>query len=293
LILKAEKSELYSYKWTDGSTKPTLNATNEGIYGVEVMFGRCRASDSIDIVFFNKEAGKIIDTVSCTNQLRLAPDLRGVKTYKWSNGSADTAITVTKPSSYQVLMSNGKCVVSWFNNVVFKTRPIVNLGRDTVICQDLKKGSILLKAGEQSSASFGWQDGSNKPTFEVKQTGSYSVYAENECGNATGVVFIDMKNCYEIYVPTAFTPNNDGQNEILQVYPNANIKKILRFNIFDRWGNMVFNAANFMQDDAAKFAWDGRFNGKTLNPSVFVYFIEFETVDGHSLIQKGDVTLVR
>jgi gliding motility-associated-like protein len=293
LILRAETSPLYSYKWNDGSTNPTLKVFKEGIYGVEVMFGQCRASDSTDIFFYNKEAGKIVEAISCTPQFLIEPNLRHTKTYKWSTGSNNASIIVSKSSSYQVIMSNGKCAVSWFYNLQFKKKPIVNLGKDTLICQDIKKGSLLLKGGEQGVANYIWQDSSNNPTFEVKGSGTYSVYAENECGNAQDDITVFMQNCYEIYVPTAFSPNNDGQNETLQVFPTANIKKILRFDIYDRWGNMVYNATNFMQDEAQKFAWDGRFKGKPLQPNVFVYMLEYETTDGHKLVQKGDVTLVK
>jgi gliding motility-associated-like protein len=293
LLLKAEKSPLYSYKWNDGSTNSTLKVFKEGIYGVEVTFGQCRASDSTDIFFYNKEAGKIIDTISCTPQYLIAPNLRHTKTYKWTTGSADTAITVSKSSSYQVVMSNGKCAVSWFYNLQFKKTPVVNLGVDTLICQDIKKGALLLKGGEQGFANYRWQDGTTNPTFAVNGSGKYSVFAENECGFAQDDITVFMQNCYEIYVPTAFSPNSDGQNETLQIFPNANIKRIMRFDIYDRWGNMVYNASNFMQDETPKFAWDGRFKGKPLQPNVFVYMLEYETTDGHKLVQKGDVTLVK
>jgi gliding motility-associated-like protein len=293
LTLKAEKSPLYAYKWTDGSTKPQLKITKDGLYGVEVMFGKCRASDSITITYFNKDAGKIFDTLSCVSPFKLTPILRGVKTYKWLNGSADSSITVSKSSNYQVVMSNGKCVVSWFYNLGFKKKPSVSLGKDTLLCQDLRRAEILLKAGISDGTKYLWQDNSALPQYQVKTTGKYSVKASNECGEATDEIDVTIKNCYEIFVPTSFSPNNDGVNETFQVYPTQNIRKILRFNVFDRWGNLVYAANNFMQDDASKNAWDGTFNGKALTPNVFAYFIEMETTEGAVVMQKGDVTLMR
>ena len=293
LILKAEKSPLYTYKWLDGSTNPTQKATNEGIYGVEVKFGNCRATDSIDIAIFNKEPGKIIDTISCILQFPITPPLRGVKSYKWSTGSTDSTLITSKSSNYQVLMSNTKCVVSWFYNLTFKKIPILALGKDTLLCQDLKRAELLLRAGAADDAHYLWQDGSILPTFQAKTTGQYSVKASNECGAQADEINITIKNCYEIFVPTSFSPNNDGVNETFRVYPTQNIRKVLRFNIYNRWGNQMFSAANFMQDDAEKNGWDGTFNGKVLNPNVYVYFVEYETAEGAILVQQGDVTLVR
>lgn len=293
MTLKAEKSPLYSYKWTDGSTKPQLKITNEGVYGVEVMFGKCRATDSLDLLHFNREPGKIQDTISCVLSFKISPILRGVKTYKWSTGSTDSSITVSKSSNYQVVMSNTKCVVSWFYNLDFKKMPVVNFGADTLLCQDLKRAEILLKAGVADGTKYVWQDSSTLPIFQVKTSGNYAVKATNECGEAADDINVTIKSCYEIFIPTSFSPNNDGVNETFQVYPTQNIRKVLRFNIFDRWGNVMHSADNFMQDEASKNSWDGTFKGKALMPNVFAYFVEFETLEGEIILQKGDVTLLR
>ena len=293
LILRAEKSALYTYKWSDGSSNPTYKATTEGVHSVEVKFGNCRATDSIDIAIFNKDPGKIFDTISCILQFPLKPNLKGVKSYRWSTGSTDSMITISKSSNYQVVMSNTKCVVSWFYNMTFKSVPRFNLGNDTLLCQDLKRAELLLKAGFADGTNYTWQDSSKLPTFQAKTTGKYTVVAKNECGEDRDEINLTIKNCYDIFIPTSFSPNGDALNETFKVYPTQNIRKILRFNIFDRWGNLMFTASNFMQDEAEKNAWDGTYNGKALNPSVFIYFVEMETVDGAILMQKGDVTLMR
>jgi gliding motility-associated-like protein len=293
LILKAEKSTYYAYKWNTGSNRPEITVRQDGIYGVEVTFGKCKASDSTNIQIFNKEPGKIHDTIICTPSLNIKPILRGVTTYKWGSGSTDSSITVSKSSNYQVVMSNNKCVVSWFYNLTFKKLAVLNLGKDTVLCQDLKRAELLLKAGDADDTYYEWQDGSTPPQYQVKKTGHYTLKAINECGEARDEIDVVIKNCYEVFVPTSFSPDNDGVNETFQVYPTQNIRKILRFNVFDRWGNLVYAASNFMQDDAVKNGWDGTFKGKTLAPTVFVYFIEMETTEGAVVMQKGDVTLMR
>ena len=293
LKLQAELSPLYSYKWTDGSTRPTLDVVNEGIYGVEVSFGKCIAGDTIDVAIFNKTQGKILDTVICTPQYRISGKLRGAKFYKWNTGIADSVLTVSKSGTYNLLANNGKCYVSHDFDLRFKIIPIVELGKDTIICQDFGRKSLLLIGGVKAEATYQWQDNSDKNTFQVRETGIYTVKASNECGETTDALKVDIKNCYEVFVPNAFSPNGDSFNETLSVFPSENITKVNQFSIFDRWGNIVFSATNFMQTEVSKYAWDGRFNNKSLSPDVFVYFIEFVTTDGHVLMQKGDVTLMR
>jgi hypothetical protein len=70
------------------------------------------------------------------------------------------------------------------------------------------------------------------------------------------------------------------------------LDEITLFTIFDRWGNMVFQADHFKPNDP-QFAWDGKKNGQLLNPGVFVYQLEAVYIDGSKEEKYGSVTLVR
>lgn len=86
-------------------------------------------------------------------------------------------------------------------------------------------------------------------------------------------------------VPTAFSPNNDGNNDFLFVY-GGQIQS-LSFDIYDRWGVNVFSTTS--QDDG----WDGTFNGKNVASGVYVYRLRVTFDDGDVDNMKGDITLVR
>jgi len=62
--------------------------------------------------------------------------------------------------------------------------------------------------------------------------------------------------------------------------------------IFDRWGNMVFQAKNFLPDDPTN-SWDGKRDGEEMNPDVFAYRMMARFKDGKIELRNGDVTLVR
>ena len=105
--------------------------------------------------------------------------------------------------------------------------------------------------------------------------------------------YLTVNTTKEVYIPNAFSPNEDGYNELFMIYGNtAQIEQVNTFQIYDRWGELVFLAKNFMPNDPA-FGWDGRFNNKKLNPAVFVYFAEIEFIDGNTIMFEGDVTLVK
>lgn len=95
-----------------------------------------------------------------------------------------------------------------------------------------------------------------------------------------------------VYVPTVFSPNQDGINDIFYVQTNAEISIVSAIRIYDRWGDVVFEAFDVAPNDPAA-GWNGTFRGKPMNPEVFVYWIEALTVKQKTITVTGDVTIVR
>ena len=68
--------------------------------------------------------------------------------------------------------------------------------------------------------------------------------------------------------------------------------EIVQFNIYDRWGNLIFNVENGDPENPAS-SWDGRFNGQSVQAGVYVYMIEVLLVDNTTTFKKGSLTLLR
>ena len=100
------------------------------------------------------------------------------------------------------------------------------------------------------------------------------------------VVFINSK-CEDpyVYVPNAFSPNGDGENDILYVR-GRNITD-LYFAIFNRWGEKVFETKD------QSIGWDGNFRNRNSDPAVFDYYLKYFCEDNKQYFQKGNVTLIR
>lgn len=88
-----------------------------------------------------------------------------------------------------------------------------------------------------------------------------------------------------VFVPNAFTPNQDSENDLLRVRGN-HIEK-LTFVIYDRWGEKMF------ETDDQNYGWDGNFKGKPLDPAVFVYYLQMTCKDRQQYFEKGNITLIR
>lgn len=94
-----------------------------------------------------------------------------------------------------------------------------------------------------------------------------------------------------VFVPNVFSPNNDGDNDTFLVGTTKSIK-LVSTKIFDRWGNFIFGSEDTFKSLSAN-SWDGSFNGDFADIGVYVYFLEFEYVNGDRVSKEGTVQLVR
>lgn len=154
---------------------------------------------------------------------------------------------------------------------------------------------------EASFTQMNWDDAATlscadclTPYARPTETTMYhiQVVSENGC-EADAWINVLVNRQFPVYFPNAFSPNNDGVNDIF--YPIAelgSVTKIHQFHIFDRWGTAVYSGNDFAANDP-RHGWDGTKAGEKMNPAVFVYFAEIEFADGRIDIFKGDVMLIR
>ncbi|MFT5832571.1 MAG: gliding motility-associated-like protein [Cognaticolwellia sp.] len=111
---------------------------------------------------------------------------------------------------------------------------------------------------------------------------------ENGCKNIDTIsILIRQFECElpYIFIPNAFTPNNDGNND--EFFVRANSIAEVYLAVYNRWGQKVFETNNLNQ------GWDGTFNGMPLEPDVFGYYLEIECFNGFKQFKKGNVALIR
>ena len=133
-----------------------------------------------------------------------------------------------------------------------------------------------------------------QPTVISNKSQTYQVVVtdQNNCITQASIQ-IEVKEHSDVYLPTAFSPNQDGQNDIFYVEVNASsVHKINRFHIYDRYGNMVFSRTDFLPNGTTN-GWNGEYQGQLLPNGVYVYWVEVELVDGALARYNGSVGLVR
>lgn len=122
----------------------------------------------------------------------------------------------------------------------------------------------------------------------VDETTNYMVFITNgACTKSANVIVKSYAFvCGEpyVFVPNAFSPNGDGENDIL--YVEGPFEEMI-FRIYDRWGELVFESKE------RSLGWDGRYKGKALDPDVYDYYLDVKCVNDEQTIVKGNITLLR
>lgn len=209
-------------------------------------------------------------------------------------GIQSTVYTATLSDSTGCLSNSSSATL----NVNVKSLPIVNAGPDATY----PKGTTYSFTPTYSNnvTSYLWTPSdllscSNCafPSGISKRSQNYIIQVTSDSGCvATDSVniFIECKYA-NLFIPTAFTPNNDNLNDIF--YPvTIGIKTITKFIIFDRRGQVMYEASNFSPNDT-NFGWNGKFKGSDQSPGSYVYILEALCDVGEKLFKKGTVLLLR
>ena len=217
-----------------------------------------------------------------------------------SGAATDTAVVrPTETTTYTVLVTNNElgCTQELSTEVVvnvFEPFPvIVTADPDSITITQ----PVQLTVNQPSNFGYSWSSSTgeavdnifNPVVFPSGNPTTYTVTVTNEAGcTAVASVTIGVADpaCDEtdIFIPNAFTPNNDGVNDVLFV--RSNFISTMDLHIYNRWGEQVF------QTNDVNIGWDGTFNGKRLAPDVYGYYMNISCPNEKSHSQKGNITLL-
>jgi hypothetical protein len=197
------------YLWSTGAQDNTLTVMESGEYALEITINGCTALDEIMVTFQGVEPFDLgDDTTICEGETTtLTAPIEG--DYLWSTGSSESAISVGEEGWYVLEIFEGECGTSDSLFVFVDPLPQFSLGADTVICDT---ASIVLDAFVDG-ATYLWSNGSEYPSIEVFEAGTYSVIvAANGC-SAEDEITLGLINC-------SLSTSLEILESIFQVYPN-------------------------------------------------------------------------
>jgi gliding motility-associated-like protein len=128
--------------------------------------------------------------------------------------------------------------------------------------------------------------------FKNLKRGAYRVIVEDPKGCRATVEAAIKSDC-TIFMPSIFSPNGDGQNDVLSIFGNAeDVEKILVYQIYNRWGGLVFSNPNITLNDKTS-GWDGKLHDQVLPNDVFICVVKVQMKNGEILQKTGDVVLTK
>jgi gliding motility-associated-like protein len=213
-----------------------------------------------------------------------------------ASSTAQNPATVCYPSAgtftVRLIASNSST-----SDTVIKTItvvvPTLSAGPDVVIAPG---GSTQLNAtGNVTSFSWSPATGLNNPSISnpiasPSVTTTYMVTGSdsNNCPASSAVtvnVEVPEAPCGETFVPTGFSPNGDGENDIECVMGSCIVS--MTFSVYDRWGEKVFESSDQLQ------CWDGKHRGQYMNTGIYVYHLKATLKNGDEINTKGNINLIR
>ena len=268
----------------------------------------CSNRDSVLITVIQPVSVQVVaDTFVCIGS-SLQLNATGADSYQWIGNTSSLSNTnianpVATPASNVVYTVVGKDANNCFSDTVkvkvtVQPLPTVNAGADRVVLTGSKVEIKTTNSPDVVSWLWSPADYLNCSTCKnvvstPKSDIQYIVTATSKWGcKRSDSVAITLKcNELAVHIPTAFTPNNDGLNEIF--YPmGAGVKIVKELRIFNRWGELVFENKNFNLNISST-GWNGMYKGEHAPPGTYVYATTMICDTGEEFSLKGTVTLIR
>ena len=285
----------YAYMWNNGSTAASVNGLSGGSYTVTVM--DASGCELVLSSLLNEPAAPQLqlgpDIYICAPTYALTTGLGAPNVFLWNEGSVTSDIMVTQSGNYSVTVTdeNG-CSVTDEVNVQLFDSVSVSLPEEYVIYQGQSVTLSPVVTGGSGIGSWVWTPGGNlncstcsvvvsSPVTDIRYVVTYT--DQSGC-LAIEEVLIKVEGS-GLYIPDAFTPNGDGQNDVFGVYGRG-IRGV-EWRVFNRWGEKVYETRNPAD------GWDGVYNGKLQPVGVYVYYALVTFESGKTESYQGSVTLIR
>jgi gliding motility-associated-like protein len=290
------------------TTMPTITVSDSIDYKVVL---RHIASGCIDSLVFKPKVTKpFVFTVKAPEQLcqdtptevTLTITNPSDYTYDWTpkdcvasgGNSINPKIKISKDKTLTVKVTNKVSGCSQSMNVNVKAAAKVDVTIDAIPDLTIFEGESvdLLIKNPINTNKYVWSTGSTNTTIKVSPvlttTYSATVTDRNGCiGVDQATVTVRNAKCDEtdVYLPNAFSPNNDGNNDVFRL--RSNFIDEMELIIYNRWGQEIFKTKDDQQ------GWDGTFKGEELPPDAYAYFLRVICINKEVYTKRGNVNLLR
>jgi gliding motility-associated-like protein len=277
-----------SYLWNNGTSSQKTTVKNAGSYSVVGITAEgCKSYDTVRVVnVFSNPIVYLDHSGSLCEGTTRVLDAGSFSSYLWNNGSRLRTLTISDIGMYVVEVSDNNGCIGRDSTTLTTLLPLPKgfLPMDTAVCS---YGSFELRAPNGYSAYF-WNNGASASSITIRQPGVYWLQVKDN-NNCTGkdTIVVNPKDCMKgFYIPSAFTPNGDGRNDIFRPMLFGNVKRY-QFAVYNRWGEVIYLTTELSK------GWNGKFDSSTQDTNVFVWSCTFQLEGEEIKTEKGTVVLIR
>lgn len=284
-IMLFQNNPQYSNLWSTGSSSSNIWVNSPGIYYLDASLQGCTERDSIVISYFsltNLSLGPDKHICSDTSVALLEANIQG-QSYLWSSGETTPSIIGHADSTYMLqVIDQNNCILRDTISII-SHNTIIDLGKDISACMG---EAFLLNAKQENFTQYLWSTGSNNASIYANKAGEYAVSTLDVYGCiSSDTIIISLENC-NLYIPNAFTPDDDDLNPHFKAIAE-NLTEF-KLEIFNRWGELIFESSDIL------YGWDGTYQGQASPVGIYTYKLTYRNAIEKDLIVKyGQVTLIR
>ena len=287
----------FTYNWNNGQTSPTATALGPGTYTVTITDAAgCTKTQSVSVTSNSTLTVSISSTqsgCSANNGTATATASNGspAYTYSWSNGQNAQTATGLAAGTYTATVTDANgCTKTQIATVTQTPGPVATANASPTLVTAGSSSTLTATGG----GTYQWSPATGlscttcaNPVATPGQTTNYCVIVTNanNCSDSACVLITIDIPCGNIYLPNAFSPNNDLENDWECVMGNC--VSTMHIIIYNRWGEKVFESSD------QNLCWDGTFRGKQLDSAVFDYHLEVTLLTGEKIFKKGNISLLR
>lgn len=276
------------YVWSTGSASQQITLKNAGAYSVAATtINNCISKDTLVITAVYPKPVVILDHDStlCIGTARVL-NPGNFNSYLWNTGNISQTISVSNIGVYSVTVTdNNNCKGSDTTKIVsILPSPSKFLPDDTSVCS---YGSLMIFA-KTTYPKYLWNTNAISSSINIAQPGIYWLQVKdlNNCSGRDSIIVV-QKDCMKgFFIPNAFSPNNDGKNDILKPMLFGKVK-LYEFTVFNQWGEIIFKSAD------VNVGWNGKYKGLILDANVFVWVCKYQFENETVKTEKGTVMLLR
>jgi gliding motility-associated-like protein len=298
----------FSYSWSDGGNAATIQNLVAGTYTVTVTDANgCTITSTYlltqpePFVFEPDFTNASCDGLS-SGYITIPPVSGGVGPYLYALSGQDYGDLLVfvdiLPGNYTVLLQDAHgCTDSVTGAITAPIIPEINILADSMR-MDLA-AEIALTTEGWGYIDLLWTGDSLScynclsPISSAVWSGNYMITAiSSDSCLAYDMVFLEVVKVRPVFVPNAFSNDANGNNDAFTVFAGPQVRRVLTLNVYDRWGNQVFENSNF-QPNQEQYGWDGTFRGRTMANMSFGWYAKVEFIDGVVVEYEGDVSIVK